>query len=152
MLTHLTTGIATVALLFAAPELRAQHGPPTRVPATVVLADEAVQAEPFVIHTRALGATDVIVLRSDATAAQLSDAVRALVTIRQVGGDTAAAPRIMRMRPQQRGAPSRATLPWIGRVFSDVHAAQLREVPGFGRVRAVQIWLPRQRGDRPERA
>jgi hypothetical protein len=68
--------MATVALLLAAPELPAQHGPPKRVPATIVIADQTVQAEPAVIHRRVLGATDVIVLRSDATADQLSDAVR----------------------------------------------------------------------------
>lgn len=151
MLKLLTTAIAAVALLLPA-HLRAQHGQPTRVPATIVLADHVAQAEPFVIHRRAIGATDVIVLRSDATADQLSDAVRTLVTIRQVGGDTAAAPAVMRMRPQQRGTASRATLPWVGRVFSDVHGAGLHDVPGFGRVRAVQIWLPRQRGHRTPRA
>lgn len=147
MLKVAAIALAITALCLPPDRLWAQHGNPTRVPATVVFADQAVQAEPFVVHRRTDAEVDVIVLRSDATVEQLSDAVRALMTIRQLGGDTASSPGIMRMRPRPVG-PGRAAahpVPWAGRVLADLKKAEPRDVPGLGRVRAVKIWLPRQR-------
>jgi hypothetical protein len=148
--TLLSGPLAAAALLFALP-LAAQQA--RRVPVTVVLVERLPQTDaPFVIQRRPdLTPRDVILLRSDATADQLSDAVRSLLTIRQAGGDSASARANMRMRPHlsagtrsgRRVTPRRA-LPWVQRVLADVQKAALRDVPGVGRVRAVEIWLPAQ--------
>lgn len=141
---HLSTAVAALVLVLIAHEHPyAQNGAPTRVPAMIVLSDQNAAREPFVIQRRGIGALDVIVLRSDATADQLSDAVRVLVTIRKLTQDTAVAPAMLRFRRQQ--ATAHAMIPWVGRVYADVHAAAFRDVPGFGQVRGVQIWLPAQR-------
>jgi len=148
-LTTLATNIlAAAALLFcAAGGASAQQAAPTRVPVTIALSDQAMPpGAPFMIQRRPYQTPrDVIVLRSDATADQLSDAVRSLLTIRQAGGDMPTAPATMRMRPRDtRVAASRRAYPWVQRVLGDVQRAAYRDVPGVGRVRAVEIWLPRQ--------
>jgi len=120
---------------------------PTRVPVTVVLVDRLPTPDaPFMIQRRAdLTPRDVILLRSDATREQFAEAVRSLLTIRQVGGDTATSSATMRMRPSpaQRFRPRRE-FPWVQRVLSDLRRADFKDVAGIGRVRAVEIWLPPQ--------
>ena len=120
---------------------------PRRVSATVVLVDSLTQPDaPFVIVRRP-GSTpaDLILLRSGADAAQLSEAVRGLLTARQANGDFAPTAAIFRVRPHQRaGAIARPAFPWAPRVLNDLRRAEPREISGVGRVRAVQIWLPRQ--------
>lgn len=128
-------------------------GAPTRVPVTIVLMERPAPSDaPFGIQRRVgLEPHDVIMLRSDATGDQLSDAVRSLLVIRQGGGDTASASATMRLRPRgSQGAPgSRRAFPWVQRVLADLRRAEPREVAGIGRVRAVQIWLPPQRRRAP---
>jgi hypothetical protein len=126
---------------------------PRRVPVTVVMLDTLASGTPFRILRRTeVDPRDVIVLRSDADSATLSAAVHELLLIRSVQGDTArsGAGGLVRVRPHTR-APGRTVrmLPWGRRVVDDVRAAQSRAVAGVGTVRAVQIWLPPQRGRGP---
>jgi hypothetical protein len=119
---------------------------PTRVPVTVVLLDQLPQADaPFLVQRRPdVSPHDVILLRSNATREQLSDAIRALLVIRQVGGDTATQRATMRMRPDQVRSGPRREFPWVSRVLADLRRAAPQEVAGYGNVRAVEIWLPPQ--------
>jgi hypothetical protein len=141
-----------LALLLLSPSaLQGQRGAPTgnnnRVPAAVVLVDSLPQqGAPFVIVRRVdVAPGDVILLRTGATAEHLSDAVRALMMVRQVSGDSATTARTMRVRPRQGAAQNRPVLPWAPRVIADVSRAQVENIPGVGPGRAVTIWLPRQR-------
>lgn len=141
---------AALALLVARGDLPAQptmNSPaPRRVAVTVVLLDRLPQTDaPFVIQRRPdVAPRDLILLRSDATGAQLADAVHSLLMIRQASGDTSAAAVTMRMRPNRPLRGPRTQFPWIQRVLSDLKRAEFREVPGIGRARAVEIWLPPQ--------
>jgi hypothetical protein len=137
--------LAAAPIVGAAGEAHGQQTAPSRVPVTIVLAEQPLPSgAPFIIQRRPdQTPQDVILLRSDASADQLSDAVRSLLTIRQAGGDVPAALATMRMRPQEAPTTRRA-FPWVQRVLGDVQRAAYRDVPGVGRVRAVEIWLPRQ--------
>lgn len=142
----LSIGVLACMLMMFAGALDAQQGTPRRVPVTIVMMDRLSQADaPFVIQRRPdLVPRDVIVVQTDATADQLSDAVRSLLTIRQVSGDTAATQATMRMRRQSAAAQNRRALPWVRRVLADLRQAAEKDVPGIGRGRTVEIWLPAQ--------
>lgn len=113
-----------------------------RIAATVVLADEAPAGARFLVK-RIPGASraDLIILPPDATAADLSDAVRTLLTIRQKDGDVPGVERTVRLRP---GSASRgqAPFPWAARVLGDVTRSSRISLDDLGDVRTVQIWLP----------
>lgn len=128
------------------PAQRTGVGAPTRVPLTVVLVSELPRpGTAYEIQRRPAGSDrDVVLLLNTATPEQLSDAVRGVLTARQVGGDRATGAGTFRVRPHNGAA--RAALPWANRVLADLRAAHVRDVPGVGRVRAVRIWLPAQRG------
>lgn len=124
---------------------------PTRVPVTLVLVDRLpVGDAPFLVRRRTdVSPRDVILLRTDASQAQVSEAIRTLLVARQVSGDTATHPAILRVRPHGAGhAAAHREFPWVPRVLADLRRAELTDVPGIGRVRAVQIWLPPQRVSR----
>jgi len=142
----LSTSVLACMLMMFIGALGAQQGTPRRVPVTIVMMDRLSQADaPFVIQRRPdLTPRDVIVVRTDATADQLSDAVRSLLTIRQVSGDTAETQSTMRMRRHSSGARNRRALPWVQRVLADLRLAAEKDVLGIGRGRAVEIWLPAQ--------
>lgn len=127
------------------PAQRTGNGVPARVPLTVVLVAELPRpGAAYEIQRRTTGNDrDVVLLLNIATSEQLSDAVRGVLTARQVGGDTATERGTFRARPHN-GA-TRAVLPWASRVLADLRAAGVRDVPGVGRVRAVRIWLPSER-------
>jgi hypothetical protein len=133
-------------------QIRAQHGrAPTRVPAVLVLVDSsATSGEPFQVLRRAsVEPHDVILLAQGADAWSLSAAVRQLVLLRRMQGDTSSATGPMRIR----GAPTThaaGPLPWAARVIEDLRNATARRVAGIGTAPAVQIWLPPQRRARPQ--
>ncbi len=131
---------------------RTGGGAPTRVPLTVVLVSELPRpGAAYEVQRRTTGGDrDVVLLLETATPEQLSDAVRGVLTARQADGDTAMEARTFRVRPHN-GVAS-AVLPWANRVLADLRAAHVRDVPGVGRVRAVRIWLPSQRGGRSAKA
>jgi len=146
---HFTTiiaGLILAASLHAQPASGARR--PTRVPVTIVQVAQIAQGNAaFTVQRRRdIAPHDVILLREDANPGDLSDAIRTLLIVRQANGDTAAAPATFRARPgagpQQR---ARTPLPWVGRVLSDLQNSVVRDVPGYGRAKAVEIWLPPQR-------
>jgi hypothetical protein len=145
--------IGCLALTTAAAQQSATRRP-QRVPATIVLTDFINQRDASWVIVRRPGGVpaDVILLRSGASVDELSEAIRGLMTARYANGDVAPAAATFRVRPRTRaGADARPALPWAPRVLNDLRRAQLREVSGFGRVRAVEIWLPRQGNGRATR-
>jgi hypothetical protein len=142
--------LCLVALGCSAPAIMAQQPgarQPRRVAATVVLLDSITEpGAPFVLVRRP-GATpaDLILVHSEIGAAQLSDAVRGLLTARQANGDFPSTAATFRVRPPPRpAAVARPEFPWAQRVLNDLRRSAPREIQGLGRVRAVEIWLPRQ--------
>lgn len=140
-----------VALLWLAPTVGGAQQPgerrSQRVPATIILIDSLTQPGASFVIMRRPGSTpaDVVLLRSDADAAQLSDAIRGLLTARHANGDVAPSAATFRVRPHSgRGASPRNAFPWTPRVLNDLRRAEPRPVSGFGVVRSIQIWLPRQ--------
>jgi hypothetical protein len=127
---------------------RTGSGAPTRVPLTVVLVPELPRpGAVYEIQRRSTGSDrDVVLLLDTATPEQLSDAVRGVLTARLAGGDTATQAATFRVRPH--GGVPRLALPWADRVLMDLRTARVREVPGLGRMHAIRIWLPSQRGRR----
>jgi hypothetical protein len=136
---------AAVLLAAAAAPLRAQvQGGGRRVAAWVALSDAPIPGgEPsMVLRGAGPGHDDILVLPANADAARLSDAVRALLTLRAKDGDAFSQQTRFRARPAQGWRPARPAFPWTERVILDVRRAAVRELPGAGRVRAVRIWLP----------
>jgi hypothetical protein len=118
--------------------------PSVRVAATIVLADRLPADSRFVVR-RVPGSArhDVVVLRPDATAAELTEAVNTLLTARYVEGDIPSTKRTLRIRPTGRKGAIRE-YPWAARVLADVRRAAPVDIPEVGNARAVEIWLPRQ--------
>lgn len=112
-----------------------------RVPVLVAIAPELDgTSSPFRLRRIEGNASrDVILLASDADAAVLTQAVEALMLVRHRSGDEPGVSATFRVRQPQR----QRVLPWAERVLRDTHAAAPREIPGVGRLQAVQIWLPR---------
>jgi hypothetical protein len=140
-LVALGTGVDTIAAQQPGTER------PRRVPATVVLVDSLTQSSaPFLLVRRADATpTDLILVNSGIDPAQLSDAIRGLLTARQSGGDFPRVAATLRVRSRQpTGAGARPPFPWAARVLNDLRRADPREVQGVGRARAVEIWLPHQ--------
>ncbi|HEX8320050.1 hypothetical protein [Longimicrobium sp.] len=117
-----------------------------RVPALVAISPELQGAEtPFRLERfGGRSPQDVILLAPDADAATLTQAVEALMAVRRATGDAASGSATFRVQQAQRPR----VLPWAARVLQDVRGAAPRAIPGIGRLRAVQIWLPAQRGAR----
>jgi hypothetical protein len=119
------------------------QGRPTRVPLLVAISPDLDGAETRFRLARFAGNAplDVILLAPNADASVLTQGVEALLAIRRQSGDVATSNATLRsIQPQRARA-----LPWAARVVQDVHAAAPRQIPGLGRLRAVQIWLPAQR-------
>jgi len=115
-----------------------------RVPVTVVLQDTSDSVPSFRILRRvAQFPLDVIVLSGPADGETLSMAIRNLLMVRQVAGDTATAAGQVRVR-RAVAPPSQRPYPWAARVVNDLRVAQPQEVAGIGTVRAVEIWFPPQ--------
>ncbi|HYW07888.1 MAG TPA: hypothetical protein VE913_13090 [Longimicrobium sp.] len=114
---------------------------------TLALVDTLAGEAPFLILRRAdVAPYDVILLRADADSAALSAAVRDLLSIRRVQGDTTRTTAgAMHVRRANR-APGQGvrTIPWARRVMDDLRMAERQTIAGVGTARAVQIWLPVQ--------
>ena len=140
---------AAVCLAVLADPLSAQQGTgvPRRVAATILLVDRTPAAdEAFVVQRRGDAIPhDIILLRRDANASQLSEAIRTLLTARALDGDTASRASLLRMRRRANTAESPAAFPWTGRVLADLRKAEVKTLPGVATGRAVEIWLPPQR-------
>jgi hypothetical protein len=122
--------------------LHAQAAGRARVPAWVAISSDLEGSARFRLARFSGNAPqDVILLTPDADAATLTRAVETLLAARREGGDRAASDALLRVRQPTKGT---RVLPWAARVLGDVRAAASRQIPGVGRVRAVQIWLPAQ--------
>jgi hypothetical protein len=137
--------VAAVLPLVAA-SAAAQASTPPRTPALVALSPDLLGADTPFRLARFGGSSprDVILLAPDADASVLTQAVEALMVVRRESGDPGSGVNasFRTRQPQQRPR----VLPWAARVLRDVRSAAPREVPGVGRIRGVQIWLPAQRG------
>lgn len=121
---------------------QAQASPRTRVPVLVAISPE-LQGTAMPFRLARFGGNsprDVILLAPGADATVLTQAVEALMIVRRHIGDNAGAGATFRARQPQ--LPR--VLPWAARVMQDVRSAAQRDIPGVGRLRAVQIWLPAQ--------
>jgi hypothetical protein len=151
------TAVLVTAGMAAAPRLPAQQAQapvrPTRVPVTVALVDSLPAGAPFRILRRADATPrDVILLAAVASADDLSGAVKELLLMRRLQGDTARATGVMRVRRPQGGPPAQAQrYPWTARVLNDLRTAPRMPVSDLGMVPALEIWLPPQRGRAPAR-
>lgn len=102
-----------------------------RAPVTIVLQETAPADARFQVAVDSAG-NERILLASDATAADLSSAVRTILAARR----QRALPSnvLARSRPASSPVP---TIPWIGRVLD-----RLRSAPPTANARSTQIWLP----------
>lgn len=118
----------------------------SRVPVTLVISDQTVETGASIIK-RFAGSEpkDVILLRSGASSADLSEAIRGLLLTRQVSGDLPTATGSFRIRAKQSTSVPRKDFPWAARVLRDLTNASSRDLAGIGRVRAVEVWLPAQK-------
>lgn len=141
----LTAFLIAIAMMVAIlpPALGAQRGP-SRVPVTVAIPAEFEygDARYLIVRDTTVRPSLILVLTTGATAADLSDAVRTLM-VAPVPSSSHGTHAVVRVRPQPGGAQrSHPELPWAGRVLSDARRAAWQDLPGIGRARAVQIWLP----------
>jgi hypothetical protein len=144
------TRLALLALFAVAVPAKGQQAgspgrpAPTRIPVTVAMVDELPAAQaPFALlrRTEAEGG-DVILLPAAASPDLLSEAVRALLTVRRHQGDHAAQGGTLRVTARTSRPPA---LPWAARVLGDVRRTAPQSVAGVGTARSVVIWLPPQR-------
>lgn len=146
---HVPTFTAAVALVFAPGSVSTQQPTartPQRVQATIAMVDSLpVPGAPFVVQRRPdRTPADLVLVRTTASSAELSNAVRTLVAARAAGGDYPVVSGIVRMRPHQqsRGVPKQ--LPWAAGVLRRLRSANPDTIDGIGVVRSVVIWLPKQ--------
>lgn len=145
MFIHHVVLTAAIAVGFIAQQVGAQvstQRSAARFAATVVLVDSLpVPNARFLVQRRPnLQPADVILVQTDANPAEVSDAVRALLTARQASGDFPTTSATIRVRPQQ----ARGAFPWSPQVLADLRRSARRNIAGVGSVRAVEIWLPSQ--------
>lgn len=140
---------AALAVVLAPPKASSQQPTvrsPKHVAATVAMVEDLpVPGVSFVVQRRPGRLPgDLILVRANATPAELSDAVRTLATARAAGGDYPITREMLRIRPQQNSAKALKDFPWTPAVLARLHKAKPRMIEGVGSVRAVAIWLPRQ--------
>ena len=147
------TAIAFALAFASAGDARAQASPgtgrgaPARVPVSVAVVERLpVPGAPFVLLRNAdAEPRDVILLPPDATPELLSEAVAALLVVRQQRGDQPEESGIVRLAHGSGQSRARPRLPWAPQVLADLRRAPAREIGGVGTVPMVEIWLPRQR-------
>lgn len=117
---------------------------PTRIPVTVALVDELPASQaPFALLRRSANeGGDVIIVPASADADLLSDAVRALLTVRRHQGDQASQRGVLRVTARTNRRPA---LPWAVRVLADARRTAPQALDGVGTARSITIWLPPQR-------
>jgi hypothetical protein len=144
--------VALAAGLPALAQTSRKPGQVARVPLALVLVDSLAQpGVPYVLQRRPTASPhDVILLRSDATVAQLSEAVNSVLMVRQARGDFPTTAGTLRIHPHGNAAVAlqRRPFPWAQRVYHDLHRAKAAPVAGVGNVQSVVIYLPPHRGRR----
>jgi hypothetical protein len=142
LLVLLTAGVHHKVWAQAAPDREVAR----RVPVTVVLADSFpyTGAAAVIMRRTSEHPRDVIVLPASAgNGARLAAATMHLLIIRDRGGDTASAPGLFRV--PEAAANSRLVQRDIGTAGAVVGRLRTRareSIPGVGRVRATEIYLP----------
>lgn len=113
-----------------------------RIPVLVALSDTASFREGGLILRRKSPTNDVILLSADATGAELAAAIYSLNVIRDVSGDTAVIPGML--RTNSRRPKSWATTEDIAaeRFLIRLRKSDYRMVDGIGRVKAATLYLP----------
>jgi hypothetical protein len=115
----------------------------SRAPALVAVVDTLPHDAPRFRIVRD-PARDVILIPPDAGPELLTMAVETLGLARS---QPQRSQMILRVRGSGAAAAANASrrrvLPWAASVLADLRDAREQHVPGVGRVRAVQIWLPR---------
>jgi hypothetical protein len=95
-----------------------------------------------ILRRRAASPQDVIVIRSqEASAFDLSEAVRTLLQLRGVSGDSASIDGTFRSRALNT-TTTHSVLPWAERVLGDLRTQKPHNVAHVGFGRSVKIWLP----------
>lgn len=138
--------VVLVAAVLAVRDVSAQngiHARRPRVPVIIAFVDTLYAgAGDYVILRGGDVGRDVILLRPSADAATFSDAVRRVMLIRTVHGESGGNPHLVRSRRAAGvNRPSRP-LPWATRVLDDLRKSTPREVASLGVVPAMEIWLP----------
>jgi len=115
----------------------------SRVPARVFVTDSfPYPGNAVVLRRRDTSPQDVILMRSGAAqASDLSEAVRTLLEIRAVAGDSAAVDGMFRSRSTS-ATRTHTLLPWAERVLRDASAQKPDRVDHVGHGRSITIWLP----------
>lgn len=118
------------------------HSVRSRTPVGIALLDNLPVPNQKFLVKRTPGAepADLILLQKGASTSDLSDAIRALVTARQIGGDMPTKAATIRVRPGT-GSP-RKDLKWAERVMKDLEKAERKSIGGVGEGRMVVIFLP----------
>jgi hypothetical protein len=114
-----------------------------RVPVSVVLTSSFPYSGDVVILRRPeLIPSDLIVMRAEAaTPAIFSEAVRDLLDIRRIAGDSPQAGALLRSRLGD-SKSRRNPLPWSERVLTDARAKPFEAYAEFSNAQLIQIWLP----------
>ena len=86
----------------------------------------------------------ILLRRTDANGVQLAGAIFHLMLLRERMGDTATANGVFRMPTAQRGPRAWEHTEQVrtGRIVAQLRRAELREIPGVGRVQAYEVFLP----------
>jgi len=129
--------------------LRHQLEVARRVPVTIALVDQfpadAGNVPGVILRRSGTAPYDVILLRrADATGAQLAGAILHLMVVRERSGDTAQVDGTFRLPTANRGprAWDRTELVVAERIVGRLRHAEVRDIPGVGRVHAREIFLP----------
>ena len=119
-----------------------------RVSVTIVLVDTLPTGNDLpaaILRRKDRSPRDVILLRRDgATGAHLSAAIFQLMIMRDRAGDTASSNAMFRL-PRAKGSPKaweRTEQVRADRALARLRRSSPREIPGVGRVRAIDLYLP----------
>ena len=114
-----------------------------RIPVSVVLTSDFPYSGDVVILRRPEAVpSDLIVMRTEtATPEAFSEAVRNLIDIRRVSGDSPQANALLRTHSSDSKA-RRKPLPWSQRVLGDLRAKPIETFNEFTNAQVIEIWLP----------
>src|SRR5262249_41258219 len=115
-----------------------------RIATLVVLNDLGDDPEANPIIIRRTSGIDAIVVSRETRSAQLAAAALQLSRIRSASGDAAASNVVYRIRTGQEGRSEKPSsdLRVAGRIMSNLRTAPILNIPGVGRARAVEVYLP----------
>jgi hypothetical protein len=114
-----------------------------RVPVTIALVDSLSANNPVVIARRAsASAHDVVLVRPSATGDQLTAALVALNTHRDLSGDTPLQDARLRTTTQTPGGFKKSEVQRANRIITRLKTQSPQIVEGFGRLPSTVVYLP----------